>query len=76
MKWFDFFKNKHDNAFVVGASLDGDGTLVDMTGEFQGVSVLEVGWVLVELDTSVFPGFEKVGVRVFGDRPDESLRHD
>ena len=50
--------------------------MVDITREFQSIFVLQVGWVLVELDTSVFPRFEKVGVGVFGDRPDESLRHD
>merc|ERR1719362_2416873 len=44
---------------AVSGSLDGDGFVVGDTGVFKGVLVLQVSWVLAELDSSALSGFDQ-----------------
>merc|ERR1711934_99803 len=52
---------------AISGSLDRDGFVVGDTGVFKGVLVLQVSWVLAELDSSALSGFDQVGVVLSND---------
>jgi len=67
----DGFAGFHGDS--VSGSLDGDWFGVSDTGVFKGVLVLQVSWVLAELDSSALSRFDQVRVVLSNDGPDDCL---